>query len=87
MRVRNKITYLDLVYGENTLLYRTIARWVSMFKEGRTNIQDDHHPGWLMSASSEKDISTVKAIDKDARYAGQEISVLSGLSTPFERKS
>lgn len=58
-----------------------------MYKEGRNNIKDDPRPWPQISATSEKDISTVKAIDKDARYAGQEISVLSGLSTPFERKS
>jgi hypothetical protein len=51
-----------------------MARWVSMFKKGRTNVQDDPHPGWLMPAFSEKDISTVKAIvDEDARYTVEEI--------------
>jgi hypothetical protein len=29
-------TDLDLVYGENALPYRTIARWASMFKKDRT---------------------------------------------------
>jgi hypothetical protein len=80
-------TDLDLVSGENAHPYRTIDKWVSMFEEGRTNIRDDPRPWPQISATSEKDISTVKAIDKDARYAWQEISDLSGLSTPFERKS
>ena len=28
---------LDTVYGENTLPYRTVARWVSYFKKGRSS--------------------------------------------------
>jgi hypothetical protein len=43
--------------------------WMSMFDKGRTNIEDDTHPGRLITASSEKDISTVKAIvDEYSRY-------------------
>jgi hypothetical protein len=38
-------TDLDLVYGENALPYRTIARWLSVFKELRTNVKDDPRPG------------------------------------------
>ena len=30
----------DTVYGENTLPYRTVARWVSYFKEGRSSVKD-----------------------------------------------
>jgi hypothetical protein len=30
-------TYADLVYGDNALPYHSIARWLLMFKEGRTN--------------------------------------------------
>ena len=30
---------LDTVYGENTLPYRTVARWVSYFKEGRSSVK------------------------------------------------
>jgi hypothetical protein len=37
-------TVLDLVLGENILPYRIFARLVSMFKEGRTNIQNDPRP-------------------------------------------
>jgi hypothetical protein len=35
-----KKTDLELVYGENALPYGTIARWSSIFKEGRTNVKD-----------------------------------------------
>ena len=33
-----KVHELDTVYGENTLPYRTVARWVSYFKEGRSSV-------------------------------------------------
>lgn len=39
-----------------------------MFKEGRHNIKDDPRPWLPISATSEKEIITVKAIvDKDER--------------------
>jgi hypothetical protein len=62
-------TDLDLVYGENSLPYGTIARWVSMFKDGRTNVKDD--PGIINAIA-----------DEDARYTVEvpEISDISGLS-------
>ena len=34
---------LDTVYAENTLPYRTVARWVSYFKEGRSSVKDEAH--------------------------------------------
>jgi hypothetical protein len=70
-------TYLDLVNVENALPYGTIARLVSML-EGRTNVRDDSRPGPLISVTSEKGISTVKAIiDKYARYTVEETSDIS----------
>jgi hypothetical protein len=35
-------TDLDLAYEETAFPYPTIDRWVSMLKEGRTNVKDDH---------------------------------------------
>jgi hypothetical protein len=62
-------TDIDLVYGENTLQYRTIARWLSMFTKSRTNVKDDPRPGRPISATSEEKDSIFKAIiDEDARY-------------------
>lgn len=61
----------DLVYGDNALTYCTIARWVSVFKGGRTNDKDKPSPGRPISATFETDISTVQDIDKeDARFGG-----------------
>ena len=36
---------LDTVYGENTLPYRSVARWVSYFKVGRSSVKDEAHQG------------------------------------------
>jgi histone-lysine N-methyltransferase SETMAR len=57
---------------------------MSMLKEGRTNVKDDPHTGRQISATSEKDINTLKVIvDKDARCTVEEISDISGLSAPY----
>jgi hypothetical protein len=56
-----------------------------MFKEGRINVKDYPSPGRSISATSEKDISSVKAIfDEDARYNVEEISNISSLSASYE---
>ena len=66
---------LDTVYGENTLPYRTVARWVSYFKEGRSNVKDEARPGrpvskWCCrSTTSENDVAAVQSIvQQDSRY-------------------
>ena len=53
---------LDTVYGENTLPYRTVARWISYFKEGRSSVKDETRPGRTVSATSENDVATVQSI-------------------------
>ena len=75
---------LDTVYGENTLPYRTVARWVSYFKEGRSSVKDEARPGRPVSATSENDVATVQSIvQQDSRYTVEEISDLSGLSSSY----
>jgi hypothetical protein len=57
-----------------------------MFREGKTydRDKDNPSPGRPISATSEKDISSVKAIvDEDARYTVEEISNMSGLSASY----
>lgn len=73
---------LDKVYGENALPYRTIARWVSLFKEGRISIKDEARPGRPLSAVSDRDIDAVKAIiEKDARCTVEQIGEISGINS------
>jgi hypothetical protein len=55
--VRNKDEYGKMPFH---IVY-TIAWWVSMLKEGNTYVKDNPHPGRPITATSEKDISTVKA--------------------------
>ena len=50
---------LDTVYRENTLPYRRVARRVSCFKEGRSNVKDEARPGRPVWATSENDVATV----------------------------
>ena len=62
----NKSTLYTLnkntLYRENTLPYSTVARWVSYFKEGRSIVKDEAHPGRSVSATSENDVATVQSI-------------------------
>jgi hypothetical protein len=52
--------------------------------QGRTNVKDDPRPGRPIFATSEKNISYVKAIVyDDARYTMEEISDISGLSESY----
>ena len=75
---------LDTVYGENTLPYRTVARWVSYFKKSRSSAKDEAHPSRPVSATSENDVATVQSIvQQDSWYTVEEISDLSGLSSSY----
>ena len=75
---------LDTVYRENTLPYRTVARWVSYFKEGRSSVKDEAHPGRPVSATSENDVATVQSIvQQDSQYTVKEIGDISGLSFSY----
>ena len=53
---------LDTVYRENTLPYRTVARWVSFFKVGRSSVKDEAGLGRPVSATFENDVATVQSI-------------------------
>ena len=65
---------LEIVYGEQALPCRTVARWVSLFKDGRNRIEDEPRPGRPPSTASERDVATVKClVEEDARYTIEEI--------------
>jgi len=51
---------LENKYGEQALPYRTSARWVSLFKDGRNRIEDEPRPVRPPSTASERDVATVK---------------------------
>ena len=75
---------LDTVYGENTLPYRTVARWVSYFKEGRSSVKEVVCLRRPISATSENDVAIVQSVvQQDSRYTVEEISDLLGLSSSY----
>ena len=51
---------LDIVYGEGALKYRTVARWVALFRDGRESVKDGPRSGRPSSAVSEDDVISVK---------------------------
>ena len=59
---------LDTVYGENTLPYRTVTRWVSYFKEGRSSVKDKACQGRPVLATFENDIAIVRSIVQEVIY-------------------
>ena len=64
--------------------YRTVARWVSYFKEGRSSVKDEARPDRPVSATSENDVATVRSIvQHHSQYKVEEISDLSGLSSSY----
>ena len=54
------------MYVENTLPYRTVARWVSYFKEGRSSVKDEARPGRPVSATSENDVTVQFIVQQDS---------------------
>ena len=72
------------MYGENTLPYRTVARWVSYFKEGKSSVKDEACPSRPEQPTSENDVATVQSIvQQDSQSMVEEISDLSGLSLSY----
>ncbi|KAI6655509.1 hypothetical protein LOD99_2008 [Oopsacas minuta] len=51
---------LATICGEDTLSYSTVRRWVSLFREGRTSVQDAPRPGAPKLATNNDKLSEVK---------------------------
>ena len=68
------------VYGNGTLKYATVCKWVRRFNDGRETIENDPRVGRPVSVLTEKNVATVKTlIEEDARYTVQEIEELCGI--------
>ena len=52
--------------GESALLYRTVARWVKAFNEGRQNVADMRWPG--RPSVSEEVCALSALLDSDRRH-------------------
>ena len=49
-------------YGESAETYRTVARWVSLFRAFSENIQDEPHSERLSTSESERYSAAIKTI-------------------------
>ncbi|KAI6661472.1 Transposase, type 1 family-containing protein [Oopsacas minuta] len=70
---------LATICGEDTLSYSTVRRWVSLFREGRTSVQDAPRPGAPKLATNNDKLSEVKeyvesfphsSVEEVANYVG-----------------
>ena len=65
--------------GESALPYRTVARWVKAFNEGRQNVADMCRPGH--PSVSEKEVYALTALlDIDRRHTIRELARETGLA-------
>ena len=74
--------YADLqnVYGNGTLKYATVCKWVHRFNDGGESVENESRVGRPVSVLTEKNVATVKTlIEEDARYTMQEIEELSSI--------
>ena len=81
-KISDHKVYADLqkVYGNGTLKYATVCKWVRRFNDGWESIENDPWVGRPVSVLTEKNIATVKTlIEEDAGYTVQEIEELSGI--------
>ncbi|PNF32315.1 hypothetical protein B7P43_G16249 [Cryptotermes secundus] len=65
--------------GESTLPYRTVARWVKAFNEGRQNVADMRRPG-RPSVSEEEVYALSALLDSDRRLTIRELARETGLA-------
>ena len=50
------------VYGDNAPSYRTVARWIQHFADGRTTVEDDPSIGRPMSSVTETSVQCSEAM-------------------------
>jgi len=65
--------------GEPALPYRTVARWVKVFNEGRQNVADMRRPG-RPSVSEEEVCALTALLDSDRRHTIRELARETGLA-------
>ena len=65
--------------GESALPYRTVARWVKAFNEGRQNVADVRRPG-RPSVSEEEVYALTALLDSDRRHTIRELARETGLA-------
>ena len=58
-QIKRKLTR---VFGENTLNFRTMRRWISYFSKGRSKIDNKHSPGRPKSTRTPENIERVRQL-------------------------
>ena len=72
---------LNIVYGENSLSFASVKRWVTYFKNGNTDIRDKLRTGRPPSAATTRNKATVdELIRKDRRVSCRIIAESVGIS-------
>ena len=73
--------YADLqnVYGNGTLKYATVCKWVHRFNDGGESVENESRVGRPVSVLTEKNVAVKTLIEEDARYTMQEIEELSSI--------
>ncbi|KAI6647698.1 Transposase [Oopsacas minuta] len=73
---------LATICGEDTLSYSTVRRWVSLFREGRTSVQDAPLPGAQKLATNNDKLSEVKEyVESFLHSSVEEVANYVGIST------
>ena len=56
------------IYGPQTILMRTVFRWIKGFKAGKFSVEDDTRPGRPKTSITKANIAAVKiVVEQDAR--------------------
>ncbi|KAI6651425.1 Transposase [Oopsacas minuta] len=73
---------LATICGEDILSYSTVRRWVSLFREGRTSVQDAPRPGAPKLATNNDKLSEVREyVESFPHSSVEEVANYVGIST------
>ncbi len=64
---------LETVYGVHAPKYSTVAKWVALFREGRTKLNDDPRSGRPITVHKNANIELVRAIIEENPHANFDI--------------
>jgi [histone H3]-lysine36 N-dimethyltransferase SETMAR len=64
---------LEQVHGDQAPKYRTVAKWVALYKEGREGFEDDPRSGRPITVHTKANIELVRAIIEENPHASFDI--------------
>ena len=83
LNINSKQLFNELcgIYGPQTILMRTVFRWVKAFKAGKFSVEDDTRPGRPKTSIIKANIAAVKiVVEQDARLSVKDIASCTGIS-------